>query len=108
MPLAQRLPKLGGFKNRFKTQFATVNLSELVRFDDGSTVGVEQLVEAGLAEPGKPVKVLGAGKLRKKLTVEAHAFSESARAAIEKRGGSVVVLGEAQEALAELGPLAQT
>lgn len=97
MPLAQRLPKLGGFKNPFKVQFAVVNLGKLSRFDDGATVDAARLVEAGLADPGQKIKVLGAGKLRRKLTVEADAFSESARAAIEKRGGKVVVLSESEQ-----------
>ena len=93
MPYAQRIPKLGGFKNPFKKIYAVVNLTRLGRFQDGDQVGPEQLVEAGLAEPGTQIKVLGAGKLRRKLQVTAHAFSQSARAAIEKRGGSVTVIG---------------
>src|SRR5690348_18224198 len=52
MPLAQRIPKLPGFKNRFKKMYEVVNLSKLHRFEDGATVGVEVLVEAGLARPG--------------------------------------------------------
>ena len=94
MPLAQRLPKLPGFKNRFKKIYEVVNVSKLHRFEDGATVGVEVLVEAGLARPGLDIKVLGTGDLRRKLNVEAHAFSNSARAAIEAKGGSVKVLGE--------------
>lgn len=96
MPLAQRLPKLGGFKNPFKKHYAIVNLSKLSGFKEGSTVGPDALVAAGLAEAGEQVKVLGAGKLRRKLTVEAHAFSEKARAAIEARGGKVQVIGEGE------------
>ena len=92
MPLAQRLPKLGGFKNPFKKNFAVVNLSKLSRFADGTEVTPELLSEAGLAARDEKVKVLGAGKLRRKLTVQAHAFSESARTAIEARGGKVVLL----------------
>jgi large subunit ribosomal protein L15 len=94
MPLAQRLPKLPGFKNPFKKVYAVVNLSKLSRFDDGSKVDAEVLVEAGLARAGEEIKVLGTGGLRRKLTVVAHAFSASAREAIEARGGSVTVLGE--------------
>ncbi len=93
MPFAQRIPKLGGFKNPFKKVYALVNLSRLGRFQEGAAVGPDQLVEAGLAEPGAQIKVLGAGKLRRKLSVTAHAFTQSARAAIEKRGGSVTVIG---------------
>ena len=94
MPLAQRLPKLPGFKNPFKRVFSVVNISKLSRFEDGAKVDVETLVEAGLVHAGKEVKVLGTGGLKRKLTVEAHFFSASAREAIEKSGGSVTVLGE--------------
>jgi len=94
MPLAQRLPKLPGFKNPFKKVYSVVNLSKLSRFDDGAKVDVETLVEAGLVRPGKEIKILGTGGLKRKLTVEAHWFSTSAREAIEKQGGSVKVLGE--------------
>ena len=94
MPLAQRIPKLPGFKNPFKRIFSVVNLSKLSRFKDGTKVDVETLVEAGLVHPGKEVKILGTGGLKRKLTVEAHFFSTSAREAIEKSGGSVKVLGE--------------
>jgi large subunit ribosomal protein L15 len=91
MPLAQRLPKLGGFKNPFKIDYAIINLSKLSRFKDGTNLDQAAFVEAGLADPGQRVKVLGAGKLRRKLNVTADAVSESARAAIEARGGSVTV-----------------
>jgi large subunit ribosomal protein L15 len=94
MPLAQRIPKLPGFKNPFKTIYAVVNLSKLSRFKDGDSVNVETLVEAGLAHAGKEIKILGTGGLKRKLTVEAHFFSATAREAIEKSGGSVKVLGE--------------
>lgn len=94
MPLSQRLPKLPGFKNPFKKVYSLVNLSKLSRFPDGTTVDAQTLLEAGLVHPGEEIKVLGAGGLQRKLTVEAHAFSDSARQAIEKRGGTVRVLGE--------------
>jgi len=94
MPLSQRLPKLPGFKNPFHKTYAVVNLSKLSRFDDGTTVNAALLAEAGLARPGEEVKILGTGDLKRKLTVEAHSFSLSAREAIEARGGSVKVLGE--------------
>jgi large subunit ribosomal protein L15 len=94
MPFAQRIPKLPGFKNPFKRIYSVVNLSKLSRFKDGAKVDVETLVEAGLVHPGKEVKILGTGGIKRKLTVEAHFFSTSAREAIEKSGGSVKVLGE--------------
>jgi large subunit ribosomal protein L15 len=94
MPYAQRIPKLPGFKNPFKKVYAVVNVAKLRRFDAGSTVNADALVEAGLVRAGLDVKVLGTGDLKVKLTVEAHAFSNAARAAIEASGGSVKVLGE--------------
>ena len=93
MPYAQRIPKLPGFKNPFKKVYAVVNVSKLRRFDDGATIDAAVLIEAGLVRPGEEIKVLGTGELDRKLTVEAHAFSSSARSAIEAKGGSVKVLG---------------
>src|SRR5438128_7319558 len=63
MPLAQRLPKLGGFKNPFKKVYAVVNITKLNRFQDGATVGAEDFYEAGLARVGWNVKLLGTGRL---------------------------------------------
>jgi large subunit ribosomal protein L15 len=100
MPLAQRLPKLGGFKNPFKIEYAIVNLSKLSRFKDGTSLDQAAFVEAGLADQEQKVKVLGAGKLRRKLNVTADAISESARAAIEARGGTVSVGAPAGRAAA--------
>ena len=94
MPYAQRIPKLPGFKNPFKKVFAVVNVVKLNRFDAGSTVDTEALVDAGFVRAGLDVKVLGTGALSKNLNVEAFAFSSGARSAIEKAGGSVKVLGE--------------
>jgi large subunit ribosomal protein L15 len=94
MPLAQRLPKLPGFKNPFKKVYAVVNVAKLNRFDAGSTIDAGVLAGAGLVREGLEVKVLGTGSVDRKLTVEAHAFSNSARTAIEQSGGTVKVLGE--------------
>jgi ribosomal protein L18E len=94
MPLAQRLPKLPGFKNPFKKIYSVVNLSKLSRFEDGAKVDADSLVEAGLVHAGQEIRILGTGGLKRKLNVEAHSFSVSAREAIEKQGGSVKVLGE--------------
>lgn len=94
MPLSQRLPKLPGFKNPFKKVYSVVNVSKLNRFADGATVDAEVLLEAGLVHEGEDIKILGTGGLKRKLAVEAHAFSSSAREVIEKSGGSVKVLGE--------------
>jgi large subunit ribosomal protein L15 len=94
MPLSQRLPKLPGFKNPFKKIYSVVNISKLIRFANGTKVDPEALTEAGLAHAGQDIKVLGTGGLKRKLAVEAHAFSVSAREAIEKAGGTVKVLSE--------------
>jgi large subunit ribosomal protein L15 len=94
MPLSQRLPKLPGFKNPFKKVYAVVNVSKLRRFPDGSKVDAAMLAEAGLVRSGLDVKVLGTGSLDRKLSVETHAISSSARKAIEARGGTVTVIGE--------------
>ena len=93
MPLAQRLPKLGGFKNPFKKVYAVINLTKLNRFQDGATVEAKDFYETGLARPGLDIKLLGTGTLRRKLTITAHAASESARAAVEARGGQLIILG---------------
>jgi len=93
MPLVRRIPKRG-FTNIFRLEFQVVNLRDLDRsFADGETVSVEALVEKGLVRGGKrPVKVLGDGDLTKKLTVQVHKFSASAKAGIEKAGGSCEVV----------------
>ena len=89
MPLHRRLPKRG-FTNIFKKEHAVVNLSDLERFDNGATVDEAALREAGLVKGGRHagVKVLGAGKLTKKLTVHAAKFSEAAKKQIEQAGGT--------------------
>ena len=97
MPLSQRLPKLPGFKNRFKKVYAVVNLSKLSRFADGARVDAEALVNAGLVKGNLEIKILGAGRIKRRLTVEAHAISNSAREAIEKAGGTVTVLGKTEQ-----------
>jgi large subunit ribosomal protein L15 len=97
MPLAQRLPKLPGFKNRFKKVYEVVNVSKLSRFSDGAKIDAAVLFEAGLVRAGREVKILGAGGINRKLSVEAHAISNSARQAIEKAGGTVTVLNAKEE-----------
>ena len=88
MPLHRRLPKRG-FTNIFKKEHAVVNVSDLERFDNGATVDEAALRKAGLVK-GKNdgIKVLGDGKLSKKLTVHAAKFSAAARKQIEAAGGS--------------------
>ncbi|TMC37217.1 MAG: 50S ribosomal protein L15 [Chloroflexi bacterium] len=104
MPLSQRLPKLPGFKNPFKKVYAVVNVSKLSRFENGARVDAEALVEAGLAKGGDKIKILGAGRIKRKLTVETDAISNSAREAIEKAGGSVTVLNTKEEQKPESEP----
>ena len=93
MPFSQRIPKLPGFKNPFKRLYSVVNVSKLSRFADGAKVDAEALLDAGLVRGGEEIKILGTGRLKRRLTVEAHAFSASAREAIEKAGGTVTVIG---------------
>ena len=91
MPIHMRLPKLKGFKNRFRVEFQVVNLGKIAElFPEGGTVGITDLVEAGAVRKGELVKVLGNGDLGSvKLSVTANKFSESARGKIVAAGGSV-------------------
>ncbi|HYC87810.1 MAG TPA: 50S ribosomal protein L15 [Thermoanaerobaculia bacterium] len=89
MPLHRRLPKRG-FTNIFKKEYAVINLADLERFDNGATVDEAALRQAGLVKgQNDGVKVLGNGKLSKKLTVAATKFSATAKSAIEAAGGTV-------------------
>ena len=91
LPLYRKLPKRG-FKNRFAVNYAIVNLSDLNRFEDGDTVSLEKLMEAGIVKkPLDGLKILGKGELTKKLTVEAKVFSASAKEKIEAAGGKTEV-----------------
>jgi large subunit ribosomal protein L15 len=91
LPLTQRIPKLKGFKNPFRVEYVVVNLETLEIFG-GDTVTPEALRARGLVHKHGLVKVLGRGELTRKLEVSAHAFSRSAREAIEGAGGRVQVL----------------
>lgn len=90
-PLAMRLPKLPGFKNRNRVEYAPVNVARLeALFEDGATVDAEALVAKGVIKHDYiPVKVLGDGELTKKLTVSVDKVSASAKAKIEAAGGKV-------------------
>ncbi|MEV4480825.1 50S ribosomal protein L15 [Micromonospora coxensis] len=94
MPIHMRLPKMKGFKNRFKVVFQVVNLDRLAElFPNGGQVGPQELVDAGAVRKGQPVKVLGTGDLGGvALQVSAHAFSASAKEKIAAAGGSVTEL----------------
>lgn len=91
-PLAMRLPKLKGFTNPNKVEYAIVNLASLAVFEKGTEVTPETLRERGLIRHKGQVKVLAEGDLDKALTVKAHAFSAAAKEKIEKAGGSVEVI----------------
>jgi len=89
MPLIRRLPKRGFNNKRFKIKYAPVNLADLNQFSDGMVIDCDAIRKAGLAN-GKSdgIKILGTGQLSRKLFVKAAAFSEAAKAAIEKLGGT--------------------
>ena len=92
MPLARRLPKRG-FNNIFATPMEIINLNALNAFEDGETVTAEALLAKGiLSKCEYGVKILGEGSLTKKLTVQASAFSASAKAKIEEAGGKAEVV----------------
>lgn len=91
-PLFRRLPKRG-FTNINRKEFTIVNLSTLNRFEDGTEVTPELLLETGvISKLNDSVKILASGAVEKKLTVKAHKFSSSAKEAIEAAGGSVEVI----------------
>lgn len=94
MPIHMRLPKLKGFKNKFKVVFQVVNLDRLAElFPEGGQVGPQELVQAGAVRKGQPIKVLSTGELGGVvLQVSAHAFSASAKEKITAAGGSVTEL----------------
>lgn len=92
MPLQRRLPKRG-FNNIFATVYATISLSDLEKFETGSVVDAQALKDKGIIKKELDgVKVLGNGKLTKKLTVKLAAFSASAKEGIEKAGGKAEVI----------------
>ena len=94
MPLIRRIPKRGFNNVNYTTRYAAVNVETLNRFDEGARVDEEMLRKAGLANGHHDgVKILGHGELTRKLTVSAHAFSASARAKIEGRGGACELIG---------------
>jgi large subunit ribosomal protein L15 len=89
-----RLPKLKGFKNKFKVSYQVVNLDRLAElFPNGGSIGPVELVAAGAVRKGQPIKVLGTGELGSvKLEVTAHAFSATAKEKITAAGGSITEL----------------
>jgi large subunit ribosomal protein L15 len=100
-PIHIRVPKLHGFRNKFKVQYAVVNIGQIAAYAEAGrfgtaqppTINAETLAQAGLIRgDGKPVKILGQGEVAIKLFVAADAFSASARSKIEAAGGFVQVL----------------
>ena len=93
LPLFRRLPKRGFSNATFKVRYATINLSDLNRFEDGALVTPEILKEIGLVKNQLDgIKVLGNGTLEKKVNVKAHKFSSVAKEQIEKMGGKAEVI----------------
>ena len=94
MPLQRRIPKFG-FKNRFRVEYKGINLYKLQELADKhnlDTITPEVLRNHGLVSKRDLVKVLGSGEISANLSVTAHAFSNTAKSAIEAAGGSVTVL----------------
>ncbi len=93
LPLYRRLPKRGFSNAKFKTVYATINLNDLNRFDNGTVVDPTLLKEVGLVKKSLDgIKVLGKGTLDKKLTIKANKFSSSALEKIEKSGSKAEVI----------------
>lgn len=92
-PLFRRLPKRGFSNARFKTEYATINVDDLNRFNDGDVITPELLKSTGLVKHQLcGIKILGNGDLEKKLTVKATKFSATAKEKIESMGGSIEVI----------------
>ena len=92
MPLYRRIPKRG-FLNRNTKEIIAINMSKLEVFEDGATVTIDAMKEVGIIKnPKDGVKILGYGELTKKLTVQANAFSATAKEKIESLGGKAEVI----------------
>ena len=93
LPLFRRLPKRGFSNAKFKVRYAVINLSDLNNFEDGAVITPELLKDMGILKNQLDgVKILGNGKLEKKLTVKANKFSKLAKEEIEKMGGKAEVI----------------
>lgn len=93
LPLYRRLPKRGFSNAMFKTEYAVINVEDLNRFDEGTTVTPALLKEVGMVKQQLDgIKVLGSGKLEKKLTIQAHKFSKSAMDKIKESGSKAEVI----------------
>ena len=94
MPLHRRMPKRGFTNAVFKKKFSTINVSDLVKFEKGSKVGPQELLDSGVIRKLQKngVRVLGDGQVDRPLHISAHYFTESAREKITKAGGTVEVI----------------
>jgi large subunit ribosomal protein L15 len=92
MPLIRRLPKFG-FANPFRTEYAIVNVKSFEKWGGATLITPQALVDAGLVKRKHlPIKILGAGELKKSLVIQAHKFSKSAEAKIQAAGGRAEVI----------------
>ncbi|HEV8534232.1 MAG TPA: 50S ribosomal protein L15 [Candidatus Limnocylindria bacterium] len=91
-PLHMRVPKLRGFKNRFRQSFVAVNVGRLADYAAEGKVSPDTLAAKGLIEKDARIKVLGDGAISARLEVHAHAVSATARQKIESAGGSIVII----------------
>ena len=97
-PLSRKFHTLRGFNNKWRVPYQPINLAALDRFDDGAEITPELLRAAGMLKHlREPVKILANGDLTKKLTINAHKFSEAAKTKIEAAGGTCVVLAADSE-----------
>lgn len=87
MPLQRRVPKLKGFQNPNRVEYASVNVETLGKIFEGGEVDPAAMLAHGLVRKGRPVKVLARGELDRALVVRAHAFSAAAKSKIERAGG---------------------
>jgi large subunit ribosomal protein L15 len=94
MPLHRRIPKRGFSNAVFKKKYSTINVSDLVKFDNGSKIGPQELVDAGVVRKvaRNGLRVLGDGQIDRAIHVSAHYFTESAREKITKAGGTAEVI----------------
>jgi large subunit ribosomal protein L15 len=92
MPLQRRIPKLKGFTNVNRVEYAVVNVEVLSKYYEGGEVTPEALAAHGLVHKSLPVKILARGELDHALTVKAHAFSKAAKAKIEQAGGTAELI----------------
>jgi len=92
LPLTQRLPKLRGFNNKWRKEYAAVNIGKLARFEKGAVVDLAALIKNGIVRRGtERAKLLGTGELKKSLTVRIDRASDAARKAVEAAGGTLEV-----------------